>query len=120
MEVLLELALASKRNVLLAGPSGGGKTTICRHFLQSRGICAQMHGIISLLCCYIVVFICSSMSIIIAMANGGTEILKQMVFNKATSSDSLHNFMVVNFHHRQGIHLAFPIGCSMICFQYFK
>ena len=79
-----------------------------------------MHGIMSLLCCYIVVFICSSMSIIIAMANGGTEILKQMIFNKATSSDSLHNFMVVNFHHRQGIHLAFPIGCFMICFQYFK
>lgn len=38
VEVLLELALASKRNVLLCGPHGGGKTTICRHFLQSRGI----------------------------------------------------------------------------------
>ena len=37
MEVLLELALAAKRDVLLVGPHGAGKTTICRHFLQSRG-----------------------------------------------------------------------------------
>ena len=37
MEVLLELALAAKRHVLLVGPHGCGKTTICKHFLQSRG-----------------------------------------------------------------------------------
>lgn len=39
MEVLLELALAARRDVLLVGPHGAGKTTICRHFLQSRGTC---------------------------------------------------------------------------------
>ena len=37
MELLLELALSAKRNVLIAGPRGCGKTTICRHFLQARG-----------------------------------------------------------------------------------
>ena len=36
---MLELALAAKRDVLLIGPHGAGKTTICRHFLQSRGTC---------------------------------------------------------------------------------
>lgn len=39
MEVLLELALAARRDVLLVGPHGAGKTTISRHFLQSRGTC---------------------------------------------------------------------------------
>ena len=34
---MLELALAAKRDVLLVGPHGAGKTTVCRHFLQSRG-----------------------------------------------------------------------------------
>ena len=29
--------------------------------------------------------------------------LKQVVFNKTTDADSLHNFMMVNFHHRQGM-----------------
>lgn len=36
---MLELALAAKRDVLLVGPHGAGKTTVCRHFLQSRGTC---------------------------------------------------------------------------------
>lgn len=37
------------------------------------------------------------------MISGGTEILKQVVFNRKTDSEALHNFMTVNFHHRQGI-----------------
>ena len=37
VELLLELALSARRPVLLTGPQGSGKTTICKHFLQDRG-----------------------------------------------------------------------------------
>ena len=40
---MLELALAAKRDVLLVGPHGAGKTTVCRHFLQSSGTCKINH-----------------------------------------------------------------------------
>jgi len=37
-EVLLELALVARRHVLLVGPHGSGKTALCKHFLQGRGM----------------------------------------------------------------------------------
>ena len=37
VEVLLDLALSAGRSVLMVGPHGCGKTTVCRHFLQGRG-----------------------------------------------------------------------------------
>ena len=37
VELLLDLALTAKRNVLMIGPQGCGKTTVCKHFLQARG-----------------------------------------------------------------------------------
>ena len=38
VEMLLELAQASRRHVLLVGPHASGKTATLNHFLLARGV----------------------------------------------------------------------------------
>ena len=38
VEMLLELAQASRRHVLLVGPHASGKTATLNHFLSARGM----------------------------------------------------------------------------------
>ena len=44
MELLLDLSLSAGRNVILTGPRGSGKTSVCKHFLQARGESATPPG----------------------------------------------------------------------------
>ncbi|KAL5457324.1 hypothetical protein EMCRGX_G034572 [Ephydatia muelleri] len=72
-ETLVELALNAKRSVIFNGPHGAGKTALCNNFLDNR-----------------------------ALNFGKTETVKRIVLNGHSSSCTLHQFMQVNFHHRQG------------------
>ena len=90
--LLMDLASAANRNILLVGPSGAGKTTAINQFLSKPGEAKST----------------ASNYTYVELVNAEwldhkSKIVKRLAFCPCTTANSLCDFFDANMYHRQGL-----------------